>query len=150
MITWFVNHIILAGFNLINSRIDAYRILRHKKIAHGINFGAYMALVSFMIYLQISSVWNLDWCERIYAMLDALNFLFAAFCNRQLSFDIPLSLRRGLPWDYQSADNPPKALMDRIERKVFGELEGKYIAGIYLTGFILLTIKEIFFQWPIF
>lgn len=133
MITWLLNHITLAGFNLVNSRIDAYRILHHKNIAHGINLIAYSIIVAFFCWLQSMSI------------MEIILFAMGAFFNRQLSFDIPLNLRRGLPWDYQSADNPPMALMDRIERWAFGNLQGKYIAGIYLVGFILFTIKEAFF-----
>jgi hypothetical protein len=150
VITWLVNHSVLAGFNLINSRLDAYRILRHKQIAHGINFGAYMALVLFLVYLQACKQWPLDGIDWVYFILEAVNFLLSALCNRQLSFDIPLNLRRGLKWDYQSVANPPKAIMDKIERWFFGNLEGKYIAGIYAVAFLLFTVKEVFYQWPIF
>jgi hypothetical protein len=150
MLTWIINHSVLAGFNLINSRIDAHRILRHKNIAHGINLAAYLAVVGFMVYKEVDAEWHAGWPERWYVIIDAILFLFAALFNRQLSFDIPLNLRRKLAWDYQSVDNPPKAVMDKIERWLFGELEGKFIAGIYAVGFLLLTVKEAFYEWPIF
>lgn len=137
ILTYALNHLALAGFNLVNSRLDAYRILRHKNIAHGVNLAAYACVVAFLIWRQKPASWP--------EIIDQVNFALAAFFNRQLSFDIPLNLRRGLQWDYQSTDKKPKAMMDRIERWLFGKLEGRYIAGIYAIGFILCTIKKAIF-----
>jgi hypothetical protein len=108
MITYLINQLCLAGFNFINSRLDAYRIMRNKTIAHGINFGVYTLFSALLCWL---AHWNLGVITL---------FSVSAFCNRQLSFDIPLNLRRGLKWDYVTKDNPPKALMDRIEIAIFG------------------------------
>jgi len=137
MITWAINHAVLAGFNLINSRIDAYRILKHKNIAHCINLSAYALVVAFLIWRQHPT--------GLSEILDSINFGLAAFFNRQLSFDIPLNLRRGLPWDYQSTAPKPKAVMDRIERAIFGNLPGKWIAAIYAGSFIICTLIKLFF-----
>lgn len=108
MITYLLNQLALAGFNLVNSRVDAYRILRNKKIAHGINFGSYCLFAAVLCILFRYSFWQI------------VVFGISAFANRQLSFDIPLNLRRGLKWDYVSLAKPPKAILDRIEIRIFG------------------------------
>lgn len=126
--TFIINQLILAFFNYVNSRIDAYRIFRDKAIAHGINFSAY-AIFSLLLY-YISVKPTLTWAEFPY--IKFLIYCVSALCNRQLSFDIPLNLRRGLDWFYQSVANPPKALMDKIERKLFGvDYDGKKIVVFY-------------------
>lgn len=116
MITYLINQAALSGFNLINSRVDAYRILKNKKIAHGINFGAYVLFALVLYYLTTKPV--LSWCEFPY--LDFTVYLISAFCNRQGTFDIPLNLRRRLKWDYVSLAKPPKSILDRIEIRIFG------------------------------
>lgn len=108
MISYLLNQLALAVFNLINSRIDAYRILKNKKIAHGINFGAYVVFVGLLCWLGRYDVW------------DVLLFSISAYCNRQFTFDVPLNLRRGLKWDYVSKANPPKSITDRFEIWLFG------------------------------
>jgi hypothetical protein len=108
MIAYLLNQLCLAGCNLINSRIDAYRIMRNKTIAHGINFGAYATYCALLCLFAQWNVWQI------------ILFCISAFCNRQLSFDIPLNLRRGLKWDYVSLAKPPKAFLDRIEIRIFG------------------------------
>lgn len=108
MITYLINQAALAVFNLVNSRIDAYRIMRHKRIAHGINFGVYTLFVGLLCWL---SHWNVGVITP---------FCVSAFCNRQFTFDIPLNLRRGLKWDYVSLAKPPKSILDRIEIRLFG------------------------------
>lgn len=95
-------------FNVINAYFDAYRIMKNKTIAHGINFGLYAGIVAIQLSL-VSFVW---WYMII--------FCLSAFCNRQITFDIPLNLRRKKEWDYISLDKPPKAITDRIEVALFG------------------------------
>lgn len=119
-------HIILIGFNLVNVFIDAYKITKLKKeIRHGINFAAY-----FLLFIVL--VWKMDW-------IHVLVLAFSAFNNRQITFDIPLNLRRGLAWDYMSTANPPKAMWDRFERRLVGT-NGKAItiiyAGLWLASLI--------------
>src|SRR5689334_13190515 len=103
MIPYLINQLALAGFNLINSRVDAYRIMHNKAIAHSINFGAYAIFVSVLCWLGRYDIW------------DILLLSISAYTNRQFTFDIPLNLRRGLPWDYVSKANPPKSITDRFE-----------------------------------
>jgi hypothetical protein len=108
MISYLLNQLALAVFNLINSRIDAYRILHNKHIAHGINFGAYAVFVALLCWLGRYGVW------------DVLLLGISAYTSRQFTFDIPLNLRRGLPFDYVSKANPPKSITDRFEIWLFG------------------------------
>ncbi len=127
MIPYWLAHIVLVVFNIINSRIDAYRILKHKSIAHGINFTVYTLIVTAIIL------------AGDYDVKTSVLFCFAAFFNRQLSFDIALNIRRGLPWYYQSMANPPQAIMDRIERKLFGiDYDGKKIV-LWYSIFYFMT-----------
>lgn len=122
------NQLALAFFNLINSRVDAYRILKNKTIAHGVNFGAYAVFSAFIV-----------WLGR-YDLKVIILFCVSAFFNRQLSFDIPLNLRRGLPYYHQSTANPPKALMDKIERKLFGvDYDGKKIVLWYSILYVIMV-----------
>lgn len=119
MILYILEQGALAIFNLINSRIDAYRILKHKEIAHAINLCAYAILVGVLIFILKMNLPN------------AIVFCFSAFFQRQLTFDIPLNLRRGLKWYYQSTANPPKACWDRAERALFPHNDGKKIVEFY-------------------
>jgi hypothetical protein len=130
--SFLLNQLSLAFWNLINSRVDAYRILKNKTIAHGINFGVYGVIVGVLVYLGR------------YELKTVILFCCSAFLNRQLSFDIPLNLRRGLPWYYQSIANPPKSLMDRVERKLFGvDYDGKKIVMWYSIFYAVTIIIKI-------
>jgi hypothetical protein len=123
-------------FNVANAYFDAYRIMKHKTIAHGINLGAYFIFVCaelFFIHLS-DNYWTMSG--------QIILFLFQAFFNRQNTFDIPLNWRRGLKFDYMSLDKPPKAWWDRQEYKLFGS-NGRAIACTYMilwAIFISLTI----------
>src|ERR1044072_2393689 len=108
MISYLINQLALAGFNLINSRIDAYRIMRNKTIAHGINFGAYAIFVGLLCWLGRYDIWDIQLLA------------ISAYTNRQFTFDIPLNLRRWLEWDYVSKANTPKSITDRFEIWLFG------------------------------
>lgn len=137
MITFLINQGILAAFNIINSRIDVYRILKNKEIAHAANFIAYALFATAVAHIAR------------YDIGDMVVFYCTAFFNRQLSFDISLNLRRKLPWYYQSIANPPKAIWDRIERKLFGmDYDGKKIVLWYsLCYFSILFIKTVSPLW---
>jgi hypothetical protein len=137
MITYLLNQVVLAGFNLINSRLDAYRITRHKTIAHAINFGAYAVFALVLYYLTTKPA--LTWVHFTYA--DFIVFCFSAFTNRQFSFDIPLNLRRKLKWDYVSLDRPPKAWLDRQEVRIFGYNGRAPLLAYGLIWLICLTVK---------
>lgn len=130
MITYLINQAILVAFNLANVHIDAFRITKHKKIAHGVNLAAYGSFCGLLIWL-----FKMNWPS-------AILFCFSAFANRQLSFDIPLNLRRGLSVFYQSIAETPAAFWDRIEKELFGTTNGKKIAAIYAGMWLIcLTIK---------
>lgn len=75
---------------------------------------------------------------------EAIAFAFSALFQRQLTFDIPLNLRRGLAWNYVSLDKPPNALMDKIEVRVFGYngtapvvVYGLCWAGLFIAQFFI-------------
>lgn len=116
--------IILIAANLVNVFIDAYKITKlNKNIRHGINFAVHGIVVGACMW-----IWHLN-----------LWFILFAFCNRQLTFDIPLNLKRHLPWDYVTKERPPKAVMDRIEVRVFG-YDGRTPIIFYSFGFIASLI----------
>lgn len=129
--TLLIAHSAAALFNVVNSRIDAYRIMRNKNIAHAVNFGVYALLCATLCWLA-------HWNVRVITL-----FLVSAFCNRQLSFDIPLNLRRGLKWDYVSPAKPPKALMDRIEIRLFG-YNGRAPIMVYGMIWMVCVIVKFF------
>lgn len=131
MITYLLNQALLAGFNFGNSQLDAYRIMRNKTIAHGINFGVYAVFCAILCWL---ARWNIGVITL---------FSISAFCNRQFSFDIPLNLRRGLPWDYVSRANPPKSILDRIEIRLFG-YNGRAPFFVYGVIWIICLVIKMF------
>lgn len=139
MITFLINQATLAGFNLINSRIDAYRILKDKTIAHGINLGAYAIFALVLYYFTTTPV--LTWGDFPYVGFAI--YLVSAFVQRQLTFDIPLNLRRGLKWDYVSLAKPPKAFLDRIEIRIFG-YNGRAPVLMYAAVWAACLIIKIF------
>lgn len=132
MIIYLAAHAALVLFNLTNVWIDAYRIMRHKRIAHGINFAAYALFVAFLC-------WQCHWGIGVITL-----FCVSAFCNRQLSFDVPLNIRRRLPWWYMSTANPPKAWWDKIERMIVG-YNGKLITTIYAAILLICLIIKAFY-----
>lgn len=133
LIEYLIGQLFLILYNVGNVYIDAYRIMKDKTIAHGLNLTVYLIFTFILcLVLQIRGV-------------DMVLFFISAFFNRQFSFDIPLNLRRGLAWYYQSEDDPPKALLDRIERAIFGTGEqiGKKIFNAYLVCYCVITIAWI-------
>jgi hypothetical protein len=130
MIAYLINHAALVGFNLINSRIDAYRIMRNKTIAHGINFGVYTLFCALLCWLA-------RWNAGVITF-----FCVSAFCNRNITFDIPLSLRRELKWDHVSTAKPPKAILDRIEIRLFG-YNGRAPLVMYAAIWLVCLIIKI-------
>lgn len=138
MITYLINQAALAGFNLINSRIDAYRITKHKTIAHAINFGAYLVFALVLYYFTVKPA--LTWADFSY--WDLVIFCFSAFTNRQFSFDIPLNLRRHLPFDYVTKAKPPAAWLDRQEIRAFG-YNGRAPVLMYATVWVACLIIKI-------
>lgn len=132
--------LILCAHNLLNVWLDAYKIKRAlkknipKSVRHGANLAAYCVTAAALIWWQHSGVW------------EAIVFTLSAFFQRQLSFDIPLNLRRGLPWNYVSLDKPPKALMDRIEVRIFGYNGSAPVLVYGVLWVSCLLITGIFFR----
>jgi hypothetical protein len=136
MISIILSHIALIGFNRANVLVDAYKIKRAlkmnvpKAVRHGINFLAYAIAVTGLIWWM-----GMDWGNNAI-------FCISAFCNRQISFDIQLNKRRGLAWDYVTTDNPPKAIMDRIEIAIFGR-DGQRPVIVYSNFWALTLVANI-------
>lgn len=134
-----LGQLFLASFNLSNVVYDAYRIMQNKKIAHAVNFIAYLA-VSIIICLILRIEFKIYFLWKIPIIHGAgLVFLISSFFNRQLTFDIPLNIRRGLKWYYQTKATGSKAsLLDRLERRIFGSGEevGKVISAFYLGAYV--------------
>lgn len=131
MILYLTYQLALAVFNLTNVHIDAYRIMRHKQIAHAINFGAYALFVALLCWLA-------RWNAGVITL-----FCVSAFCNRNITFDLPLNKRRGLKWDYVSTAKPPKAILDRIEIRIFG-YNGRAPLFVYAVVWVACLIVKIF------
>ena len=139
LIELIIGQLFLASFNLSNVVYDAYRIMQNKTIAHAINFIAYL-IVSIAICLLLRIKFHIYFLWDTIPIIHGpgLVFLVSALFNRQLSFDIPLNIRRGLKWYYQTKATGPKAsLLDRLERRIFGSSEevGKIIAAFYLGAY---------------
>lgn len=130
MTLYLAAHAALVLFNLTNVWIDAYRIMKHKTIAHGINFGAYTLFVAFLC-------WATGWNVGVITL-----FCVSAFVNRQWSFDVPLNLRRKLPWDYVTKAKPPAAWLDRQEIRVFG-YNGRAPLFVYGVVWVVCLIIKI-------
>ena len=131
MIIYLIAHVFLVVFNVLNAWNDATRIKRNKRIYHGINFGAFALYCAFLCW---AAQWNLE----VIAL-----FLVSAFCNRQLSFDIPLNLMRGLKWDYVSLAKPPKSITDRVEIWAFG-YNGRAPVIVYAAIWLVCLIVKMF------
>lgn len=114
-------------FTLLNiglAQYDASRIKKGKRIYHGINGAVYIVLLCITFYLFK------DWY-----------LTGALIVDRLLSFNIALSLYRGLPFDYISPK--PKAITDRIAKRIFKKGIVMYV--VYFAAFILLICK--IFLW---
>lgn len=131
MILYIIAQICLILFNVGNALIDSRRIMLGLRIYHGINFGIYCLVAAAICWL---CHWNF-WVITLFSV--------SAFCNRQLSFDIPLNLRRGLKWDYVSLAKPPKSITDRIEIWLFG-YNGRVPVIMYASLWLACLIIQFF------
>ncbi len=107
--------------NIILAYIDSKQFAKGKTISHILN-GIEITAVLTIPYFLFHNWW----------LIGALLF------NRLLVFNITLSLFRGLKWDYITLENPPKSIIDRVAKKIFG-MNGKLMYSIYLLIFIILT-----------
>jgi len=114
--------LIFSVLNIALAFIDAYKIFKGNTINHVINAAVYIAMVAVSFFI-FHNVW----------------LIFALLFNRLLVFNITLSLFRGLDWDYVTPENPPKSIIDRIAKMVFG-MNGKLMYGVYSIVFIVLII----------
>lgn len=131
LIELLAGQLFLSIFNVANVNIDAYLIFNNKRVGHLVNFCAYAILTTLLCILFPFSTFAV------------VLFCISAFLNRQFTFDIPLNLRRGLEWDYQTLDASSNAsLLDRLERSVFGNSPnvGKKIFKAYLACYAVTII----------
>lgn len=131
MIAYIIAQICLILFNVGNACLDAHRIMMGKRIYHGLNFGIYASLVA-------TQCWICHWHVG-----GIILFSVSAFTGRQLAFDIPLNLMRGLPWDYVSLAKPPKSITDRIEIRIFG-YNGRAPVFMYAGLWMVCLIIQFF------
>lgn len=131
MILYLISQLALASFNLLNAAHDAFRIRAHKRIYHGLNFGVFTLLVALLC-------WRAGWNFGVITL-----FCVSAFCNRNITFDIPLNKFRGLKWDYVSTAKPPKAILDRIEIRLFG-YNGRAPVIMYAVVWVVCLIIKMF------
>ncbi len=131
MITYLLAHACLALFNQVNAWYDAGRIKANKRIYHGVNFGVFTLLCAVICCVA-------HWKVGVITL-----FLVSTFCNRQLTFDIPLNLWRGLPWDYVTPEKPPRSITDRFEIRLFG-YNGQAPVIMYVAVWVVcLIIKAV-------
>lgn len=129
--------LILISENVANVFIDAYKIKKalsekyDKAIKHGINGAVYISLTCILIWAFGMDIWP-----------RGILFLLSSFLCRQVFFDTSLNIKRfGLPgWGYITTADPPAAIFDRIEIKLFGR-NGKLITvGYFIFWLITLVI----------
>jgi hypothetical protein len=123
MLTYLVAQLALALYNIGNACFDSRRIMLGKRIYHGLNLVAYAVWVGLLCWL---CQWN---------AVAIVLFCISSFCNRQISFDIPLNLMRDLPWDYVS--KYPKSITDKLEITVFG-YNGKAQVACYTLVWLVI------------
>jgi hypothetical protein len=131
MIFYIIAQVCLALFNVGNAYLDAHRIMMGKRIYHGLNFGVYALFCALLC-------WVAHWNVGVITL-----FSVSAFTSRQLSFDIPLNLWRGLKWDYVSLAKPPRSITDRIEIALFG-YNGRAPVFMYAAIWVVCLIVKMF------
>lgn len=131
MILYLIAQICLILFNVGNASFDAHRIKMGLRIYHGVNFGIYCLIAGVIC-------WVAHWNVGVITL-----FSISAFCSRQLDFDIPLNLLRGLKWDYVSLAKPPKSITDRIEIWLFG-YNGRAPVFMYAAIWLVCLIVKAF------
>jgi len=121
---------IVLVFALINVALayqDSRRLANKKKIKHGINGIVYIALLAAVWFFHRKFDWEL---VKIIATL---------LLTRQIFFDIPLSLFRDLKWNYITPAEKPAAIIDRLEKRVFG-MRGTLMYIVYVVALITLIV----------
>lgn len=116
--TWIIP--IFSLINIILAFIDSRIIRDGNKILHGLNGVVYLVLVALAV-----------WYTGNYWLIGAL------LTDRLLFFNIPLSLFRGLVWNYISP--APVSVVDRMAKAVFGN-RGSLMYGVYAVGLITFII----------
>lgn len=130
------SQLIIIAEDIANVFIDAYKIKvalsekYDKAIKHGINGAVYIALAGLLIWTFHMTLWP-----------QAVVFLFSALLARQVFFDVGLNVRRfgWSQWGYVTLDDPPAAIFDRIEIKLFGRNGKKITIGYGICWLISLA-----------
>lgn len=128
--TFLIDQLILIFYNYVNAIRDANKIKNNISINHVSNGLDYAFMIFIIIF--ITDIYN-------YEMF--ILFPISAFFNRQISFDIPLNLKRKLKWDYVS--KVASSLIDKIEIRIFG-YNGKAPTILYGILFSITIIIELF------
>jgi hypothetical protein len=131
MMAYLIAQLCLVLFNLGNACVDSHRIMMGKRIYHGLNIAAYLAFTGLLCLLL----------QPGFGVI--IVFAISAGAIRQLSFDIPLNLMRGLKWDYVSLAKPPKSITDRVEIWLFG-YNGQVPVVCYTLVWLACLIVKIF------
>lgn len=113
--------VIFTILNIILAFIDSRIIQEKHNILHGLNGAIYFIAVGL-------AVW---WFNNYWLIGDLLS-------DRLLFFNIPLSLFRGLKWNYVSP--APKSITDKVAKWVFGT-KGTLMYLVYAAIFAAFNIK---------
>lgn len=116
---WFV--LAFAVINIGLAYQDSRRLANKKWIKHGINAAVYIGLLLAVWFLH-----GWDW-----------KLIAALLLTRQIFFDSPLSLFRGLKWNYITPAEKPAAIIDRLEKRIFG-MNGTLMYIVYIVSLIIL------------
>lgn len=127
--TYLVNQAIFILINTLNAGKDAISVRNGKKIDHFVN-----GLIYFVFIFNFILIFKMG-------LVEAAIFAIGCFCNRQLSFDIPLNLLRKLKWYYVSPD--PESKIDKAEVFLFGH-NGKLPVYLYACIFVVTILINLF------
>lgn len=120
---------LLLLWNITDAIGDHKLIKRDIPVNHKTNLLFYL----FLLFVQIPLTYQVSVWFMILAP-------FMGFLNRQLFFDIPLNLMRGLPWDYLPTPGSGTAWWDSIEYKLFGKGKNWLLNVIYFCAYVTLLI----------
>ena len=114
--------ILYAGICILFAWFNKEWIAKDKRIKHGWNG---------LLHLLFAGVgfWLFDWTA-----------IFIILCNGRVVFDMALNRFRGLEFDYVTKS--PKSIIDKIERKIFGD-DGASPKIVY--AFISIGLNVIYF-----
>ncbi|HRP30428.1 MAG TPA: hypothetical protein PKV73_00985 [Agriterribacter sp.] len=112
-----IYQILYAAFCIWFAYQNKKWIAKDKKILHGWNGLIHIAAA-------LVAWWLFNWCMFIIIL-----------CEARIVFDVSLNKFRGLEFDYVPIK--PKSIVDRMERKIFGEdgVSPKIVYAFFALGF---------------